>query len=208
MARTSRRSNLASLLVAGVAATVAVKAVLNSICQEAFVSGLRGAPAQCRVQVVSLKAAEGDSLPSVDVDEGKPGQTVNIADLFKGKKGVLFGVPGAFTPTCSEKHLPGYLEMSEELKAAGAEVVVCVSVNDPFVMAAWGKQKEAEGKVRMLADTKCQLTKALDMELDATEKLGSIRSKRYAMLIDDGKIIKLGMDDGAFAPAMLEALKR
>mmetsp|Transcript_53980 Transcript_53980/g.152978 ORF Transcript_53980/g.152978 Transcript_53980/m.152978 type:complete len:164 (-) Transcript_53980:78-569(-) len=159
-------------------------------------------------KVVSSQAAEGDSLPSVDVDEGKPGQTVNIADLFKGKKGVLFGVPGAFTPTCSETHLPGYLEMSEELKAAGAEVVVCVSVNDPFVMAAWGKQNEAEGKVRMLADTKCQLTMALGMEFDATERLGSIRSKRYAMLIDDGKIIKLGMDEGAFAPAMLEALKR
>merc|ERR1712066_803098 len=95
----------------------------------------------------------------MDVDEGKPGETVNVADLFKGKKGILFAVPGAFTPTCSEKHLPGFIDQAVELKAAGAEVVACVSVNDPFVMSAWGKQQEADGKVRMLADTKCELTK-------------------------------------------------
>ena len=78
-------------------------------------------------------------------------------------------------PTCSEKHLPGYIEKAEELKAAGAEVVACVSVNDAFVMKAWGEQQKATGKVRMLADAKCQLTKALDMELDASAKLGNIR---------------------------------
>merc|ERR1712066_737920 len=106
-----------------------------------------------------------------------------------------------------EKHLPGYINDAAELKSAGVEVIACVSVNDPFVMAAWGKDQEAEGKVRMLADSKCELTKALDMELDATEKLGTIRSKRYAMLIEDGKITKLGMDDDAYAPFMLDALK-
>mmetsp|Transcript_121580 Transcript_121580/g.242210 ORF Transcript_121580/g.242210 Transcript_121580/m.242210 type:complete len:160 (+) Transcript_121580:63-542(+) len=153
------------------------------------------------------KAEEGDMLPNIAVDENKPGETVNILELFKGKKGILFAVPGAFTPTCSEKHLPGYLEGAADLKAAGAEVVACVSVNDPFVMAAWGKQQGAADKVRMLADTRCELTKALDMELDATAKLGNIRSKRYAMLIEDGKILKLGMDNEAFAPVMLEALK-
>ena len=78
-------------------------------------------------------------------------------------------------PTCSEKHLPGYIEKAEELKAAGAEVVACVSVNDAFVMKAWGEQQKASGKVRMLADAKCELTKALDMELDASAKLGNIR---------------------------------
>merc|ERR1711920_467527 len=142
-----------------------------------------------------------------EVDEGKPGETVNIADLFKGKKGILFAVPGAFTPTCSEKHLPGFLDAAEEFKELGAEVIVCVSVNGPFVMKAWSKSMGTEGKVRMLADTKCELTKALDMELDATGKLGSIRSKRYAMIVEDGKITKLGMDDDSFAPSMLEALK-
>jgi len=162
---------------------------------------------RCHAAVVARRAAEGDALPSVDVDEGKPGETVNILELFKGKTGILFAVPGAFTPTCSEKHLPGFIEDAEALKAAGAEVVACVSVNDPFVMAAWGKDRGAEGKVRMLADTKCELTKALDMELDATAKLGSVRSQRYAMLVRDGTIKKLGKDDDAFAPAMLEALK-
>merc|ERR1719204_2278687 len=135
----------------------------------------------------SQPAKEGDTLPSLEVEEGKPGETVNVRELFKGKKGILFAVPGAFTPTCSEKHLPGFLDGAEELKAAGAEVIACVSVNDPFVMAAWGKDQDAEGKVRMLADTKCELTKALDMELDIKDLLGSVRSKRYAMLVEDGK---------------------
>merc|ERR1712043_60239 len=111
-----------------------------------------------------------------------------------GRKGILFAVPGAFTPTCSEKHLPGFLEGAEELKRAGAEIIACVSVNDPFVMDAWGKQQGVDGKVRMLADTRCELTKALDMELDIADKLGSVRSKRYAMVIDDGKITKIRMD--------------
>jgi len=207
-----RQPKLPAVLLAGAAAVLSARWALRAASEPAFVSGLRGTSAaapegRCRVEVVSLRAAEGDALPSVDVDEGKPGETVNIAELFKGKKGILFAVPGAFTPTCSEKHLPGFLDGAEELKAAGAEVIACVSVNDPFVMAAWGKDQNAEGKVRMLADTKCELTKALDMELDATGKLGSIRSKRYAMVVDDGKITKLGMDDDSFAPSMLAALK-
>jgi len=197
MARTARRS-----MLAGALAALAMLALTRSA---AFV-GLRGAAG--RPAVVARRAAEGDMLPSVEVDEGKPGEGVNVLELFKGKKGILFAVPGAFTPTCSEKHLPGFIEGAEELKAAGAEVIACVSVNDPFVMAAWGKQQAAEGKVRMLADSKLELTKALDMELDATAKLGTVRSKRYAMLVDDGKITKLGMDDDSFAPVMLEALKR
>mmetsp|Transcript_66274 Transcript_66274/g.123733 ORF Transcript_66274/g.123733 Transcript_66274/m.123733 type:complete len:204 (+) Transcript_66274:86-697(+) len=150
--------------------------------------------------------SEGDSLPSVDVDVSKPGDTVNVADLFKGKKGILFAVPGAFTPTCSEKHLPGYIEQADELKKAGAEVVACVSVNDPFVMSSWGKEQGAEGKVQMLADTKCELTKALDMELDATAKLGNVRSQRYAMIIDDGVVKKVYKDDDSFAPEVIKGL--
>merc|ERR1719287_46166 len=128
-------------------------------------------------------------LPDVEVEENF-GEKMSILDLFKGKKGILFA-------------LPGYIEGAEELKAAGAEVVACVAVNDAFVMKAWGKQQETEGKVTMLADAGCQLTKALDMELDAAEKLGNVRSKRYAMIVDDGKITKIGMDDDSFAPEML-----
>eukprot|EP00438_Fugacium_kawagutii_P016138 Skav207694 [mRNA] locus=scaffold3057:122108:136054:- [translate_table: standard] len=153
------------------------------------------------------KVSVGDALPSIAVDEGKPGEEVNVAELFKGKKGILFAVPGAFTPTCSEKHLPGYIEKAEELKAAGAEVVACVSVNDAFVMKAWGEQQKVEGKVRMLADSKCELTKALGQELDASAKLGNIRSQRYAMIIDDGKITKIAMGEESFAPDILAALK-
>merc|ERR1719396_72994 len=195
------RSSAAVLPLALLAVTVLV--ATRSL---AF-AGLRGAaPARSSV-AVARRVAEGDELPSISVDEGKPGEAVNVLELFRGKKGILFAVPGAFTPTCSEKHLPGFLDGADELKAAGAEVIACVSVNDPFVMAAWGKDQGAEGKVRMLADTKCELTKALDMELDATGKLGSIRSKRYAMIVEDGKITKLGMDDDSFAPSMLAALK-
>ncbi|CAL1170498.1 unnamed protein product [Cladocopium goreaui] len=190
---------------------------------ETFAGQGRGTTgAQCRITVLR-HAAEGDSLPSIEVDEGKPGEVVNVAELFKGtdaighfanagaassgKKGVLFAVPGAFTPTCSEKHLPGYIEKAEDLKAAGAEVVACVSVNDAFVMKAWGQQQKAEGKVRMLADAKCELTKALGMELDASAKLGNIRSERYAMIIDDGKITKITKGEDSFAPEILTALK-
>eukprot|EP00438_Fugacium_kawagutii_P025695 Skav203442 [mRNA] locus=scaffold1836:312750:323052:- [translate_table: standard] len=106
-----------------------------------------GAQPQCRISI-ARSASEGDALPSIAVDEGKPGEEVNVAELFKGKKGVLFAVPGAFTPTCSEKHLPGYIEKAEELKDAGAEVVACVSVNDAFVMKAWGQQQKAPARAR------------------------------------------------------------
>merc|ERR1719367_146456 len=203
MAHAARRSTRClGLLVAVLAARGLLRLA------PAFAGSGRTAGPACRVAVVARGAAEGDTLPSVEVDEGKPGETVNVLDLFKGKKGILFAVPGAFTPTCSEKHLPGYIEGAEELKAAGAEVVACVSVNDAFVMSAWGKARQAEGKVRMLADSKRALTKALDMELDLTEMLGSVRCQRYAMIVDDGKITKLGKDDDAFFPAMIEALKR
>merc|ERR1712217_500239 len=144
----------------------------------------------------------------VEVEEGKPGETVNVLELFEGKKGILFAVPGAFTPTCSETHLPGYIADAEALTAAGVEIIACASVNDPFVIAAWGEQQAATGKVRMLADTRCELTMSLGMELDDfVAMLGNVRSKRYAMLIENGEIKNISMDDASFAPAMLETLK-
>ncbi|XP_075829431.1 peroxiredoxin-5, mitochondrial isoform X2 [Microtus pennsylvanicus] len=94
----------------------------------------------------------GDAIPSVEVFEGEPGKKVNLAELFKGKKGVLFGVPGAFTPGCSKTHLPGFVEQAEALKAKGVQVLACLTVNDVFVTEEWGRAHQAKGKVRLLAD--------------------------------------------------------
>lgn len=137
---------------------------------------------------MSLKV--GDSLPSVDLYEGTPGGKVNIVDLFGEKKGIIFAVPGAFTPGCSKTHLPGYISEWDEIKNKGVEVVACVSVNDPFVMAAWGTQHGADGKIRMLADTNAEFTKAIGMSLNLPP-LGGIRSKRYALLVNGGKVVAI-----------------
>lgn len=138
--------------------------------------------------------AVGDSIPSVDLFENDPGTKVNIADLCKGKKVVIFGVPGAFTPGCSKTHLPGYVAKAEEIKGKGVDEIVCVAVNDPFVMAAWGVDHKADSKVRMLADTCADLTKALELDLDLSAVLGSVRSKRFSMLVEDGKVAKLNVE--------------
>ncbi len=106
----------------------------------------------------------------------------------------MFGVPGAFTPGCSNTHLPGYVANAEALKAAGANEIVCLSVNDPFVMAAWGKAQNADNKVRMIADTNATLTKALGLDLDLTAPLGSIRCKRFSALVVDGVIKSLNVE--------------
>jgi 2-Cys peroxiredoxin 5 len=138
--------------------------------------------------------AVGDALPSVELFENNPGNKVNIAELCAGKKVVIFGVPGAFTPGCSKTHLPGYVAKAEEMKGKGVDEIVCVSVNDPFVMEAWGINQNADGKVRMLADTTGALTKALELDLDLSAVLGSVRSKRFSMLVEDGKISKLNIE--------------
>lgn len=143
---------------------------------------------------VAMPIKVGDKLPSVQVMEGTPNGKVNIAELFAGKKGVLFAVPGAFTPGCSKTHLPGYVDDFDKFKAKGVEVLACVSVNDPFVMAAWGEAHKCEGKIRMLADTAGEFTKAVDLELDATPFLGNVRSKRYSMLIEDGVVKQLQLE--------------
>ena len=119
--------------------------------------------------------AVGDKVPSVTLFEDSPGGKVELESLCAGKKVVMFGVPGAFTPGCSKTHLPGYVAAAGDLKAGGVDEIVCVSVNDPFVMEAWGKDQAAGGKVRMLADTTAELTKALGLELDLTAVLGNVR---------------------------------
>ncbi|KPP68764.1 mitochondrial peroxiredoxin 5-like [Scleropages formosus] len=123
----------------------------------------------------------GQALPAVEVQEGDPGNKVSMDQLFKGKKGVLFAVPGAFTPGCSK----------------GIEEVACIAVNDAFVMAAWGKEHGTEGKVRMLADPTGAFTKAVDLLLDndqIVQVLGNQRSKRYAMVIENSVVKKLNVE--------------
>lgn len=143
---------------------------------------------------MSVKA--GDSLPDVKVFEGDPSNGFSIRSVFEGKKGVLFGVPGAFTPGCSKTHLPGYVQRHDELKAKGIDVLACVAVNDPFVMAAWGKDQNTEGKVRMLADTKAELTKALGVELDAADALGNTRCRRFALVVEDNVVKAAQIEEG------------
>ncbi|XP_071961924.1 peroxiredoxin-5, mitochondrial-like [Antedon mediterranea] len=147
----------------------------------------------------------GDKIPSVEVHEGNPGQKVNMADLFKGKKGVLFAVPGAFTPGCSKTHLPGYVQDFAKIKSKNIDIVACISVNDAFVMSAWGDAHKA-GEIRMLADTCAEFTKAVDLGLDATAILGNLRSKRYAMVIEDGVVKKINVEpDGTGLTCTLAA---
>ncbi|KAJ7307504.1 hypothetical protein JRQ81_009527 [Phrynocephalus forsythii] len=140
----------------------------------------------------------GDKLPSVEVYEGDPSTKVNIASLFKGKKGILFGVPGAFTPGCSKTHLPGYVEKAGQLKGKGVEIIACLSVNDVFVMNEWGTAHQAEGKVRMLADPTGSFGKATNLLLDKEplrQLFGTNRSKRFSMVVEDGFVKALNVEE-------------
>lgn len=132
----------------------------------------------------------GDAIPAVTVKHlGAEGfEEISTDQLFKGKKVVLFGVPGAFTPTCSDSHVPGYVAQADAFKAKGVEAIVCMAVNDPFVMRAWGKQLGVGDKVFLLPDGNGTLTKALDLELDARGFNLGIRSKRFAAVVEDGVI--------------------
>ncbi len=117
-----------------------------------------------------------------------------VADMLRGKKIALFAVPGAFTPTCSAKHLPGYLELHDQLKAKGVDEIWCVSVNDPFVMGAWGRDQGVAGRVRMLADGSAAWTSKLGLELDLAARGMGTRSQRYSALIDDGVVKQLNVE--------------
>ncbi|UCD67271.1 MAG: peroxiredoxin [Betaproteobacteria bacterium] len=146
----------------------------------------------------------GDKLPDGKlwefVDEETPGCSIgpnefDVAEQVKGKRIAVFALPGAFTPTCSAKHLPGYVEKADELKKKVDEIW-CLSVNDAFVMGAWGRANGATGKVRMMADGNGDLTKALGMELDLTARGIGVRSQRYSMLLEDGKVKALNVEEG------------
>jgi peroxiredoxin len=135
----------------------------------------------------------GEKIPSVMLKLAGEGgiQDVSTDQLFAGKKVVLFAVPGAFTPTCSAKHLPGFVDRAAELKAKGVDAVVCLSVNDAFVMGAWGKDQKVADKVAMVADGSAAFTKAVGLELDATKFGMGVRSQRYALVAEDGVVKQL-----------------
>jgi peroxiredoxin len=142
----------------------------------------------------------GDRLPAdlklKEMGEGGP-KDVTVGEICKGKKVVLFAVPGAFTPTCSMKHLPGFIEHASALKGKGVDEIICLSVNDAFVMGAWGKANNAAGKVRMVADGNGEFTKALGLSLDASGFGMGVRSQRYAMIVQDGKVTELLLEPSA-----------
>src|SRR5258706_1109671 len=146
--------------------------------------------------------AIGDKLPeatlweSTEFGEACPlaPEPVSVKEASRGKRIVIFGLPGAYTPTCSAKHLPGYVQHIDELKARGVGEVWCVSVNDGYVMAAWGQEQGATGKVRMLGDGNAELTPALGLEKDSTTSGMGIRSRRYLLLVDDGVVKQVNLE--------------
>lgn len=140
----------------------------------------------------------GDKLPDVGLQQKTADgiDTLDNAALFAGKKVVLFAVPGAFTPTCSAKHVPSFVQNIDALKAKGVDTVACVAVNDPFVMGVWGKDQASDGKVTMLADGSAKFTKAIGLELDLTDRGLGVRSQRYAMVVDDGTVSQLFVEEG------------
>ena len=130
-----------------------------------------------------------------------------VSDLVKGKKIALFALPGAFTPTCSAKHVPGYIALADQFKAKGVDEIWCISVNDAFVMGAWGRDQKATGIVRMLGDGSAIFTKALGMEFDLTERNMGVRSQRYSMLVEDGVVKQLNLEaPGKFEVSNAETL--
>ena len=148
-----------------------------------------------------MKLKENDIIPNSKVfimESGNPVQK-NIKEFFKDKKVVLFGLPGAYTSVCSAKHLPGYVDNYEKYKSKGIDHMVCVSVNDPFVMDAWGKSQNVGDKIIMMADPFLEFTKAIGADVDKSARGLGIRSNRYTMLIDDLRVIKLQEEKDAGA---------
>ncbi len=159
---------------------------------------------------MTIKA--GDKVPSgtfMEMKDGKP-TPVTSDELFNGKKVVFFALPGAFTPTCSAKHVPGFVQHADELKAKGVDTIACMSVNDAFVMGAWGDQQKAGGKVEMLADGNGDFTRALGLEMDASKFGMGKRSQRFSMIVDNGVVKELNVEEpGAFNVSSAEyALKQ
>lgn len=160
-----------------------------------------------------MSIQQGDPVPRATFKQLTSTGIVDLTtdELLKGKKVALFGLPGAYTPVCSMSHLPGYIENAEKLRAAGFDAIACVSVNDPFVMDAWGKATGADDKVMMLADADGEFTRAIGLVIDLPAFGLSGRSERYSMVIDDGVVAKLEIEktvldhDGSSAACMLRS---
>jgi peroxiredoxin len=155
----------------------------------------------------------GDTLPAATMAVMGPDgpETITTEQLFAGKKAVLFALPGAFTPTCSQAHLPGFVAKSDVILAKGVDRIVCLSVNDAFVMDAWGKQQNADDVVMMVGDGSAEFTQAVGLEVDLSARQMGLRSQRYAMIVDDGVVTALRVEaPGQFevsgAEAMLDLL--
>jgi peroxiredoxin len=157
----------------------------------------------------------GDALPDATLMETTEfgdacplsPQSVGVAQASKGKRLVIFGLPGAYTPTCSAKHVPGYLERLDRLKGLGVDEVWCVSVNDAYVMAAWGRELGAIGKIRMLGDGSCELTRKLGLEDDKTKSGMGVRARRFSLLVEDGVVKQVNVEaPGKFEVSDAETL--
>ena len=158
----------------------------------------------------------GDRLPDGQVQEfievetagcSLGPNTFNVPDLVKGKKIVIFGLPGAYTPTCSGKHVPGYVQQYDALKRKGVDEIWCLSVNDAYVMGAWGRDQHSTGKVRMMADGSADYTKKLGLELDLTARGMGVRCQRFSMLDEDGVVKSLNVEaPGKFEVSSAEAM--
>ena len=150
---------------------------------------------------------QGDKMPSgkfrTMTSEGV--KEVSTDELFNGKKVVLFAVPGAFTPTCSNQHLPSYLKNFDKIKAKGVDTIACMAVNDAFVMDAWGKDRGVGDKIKMLADGNGEYTKALGLELDASKNGLGTRSKRFSIVVDNGVAKEVNVDEGKYELTSAEA---
>ena len=140
-----------------------------------------------------MNLKENDNIPNSEIFIFKNGEPIkkNIEEILKGKKAVIFGLPGAYTSVCSTKHLPGYVNMHQQYKDKGIDYIICVSVNDPFVMNAWGKENNVGDKILMMGDPFLNFTKAIGAEVDKSGRGLGVRSNRYTMLVDDMKVIKL-----------------
>ena len=140
-----------------------------------------------------MKIKENDLLPNSEVfiiEAGEPTKK-NIENFFKNKKVILFGVPGAYTSVCSQKHLPSYINMYDKFKEKGIDHIICLSVNDPFVMNAWGRENNVDNKITMLGDPFLNFTKDIGADVDKSGRGLGIRSNRYTMFVDNMKVIKL-----------------
>jgi peroxiredoxin len=147
-----------------------------------------------------MKIKVGEKLPSVEffiIDENKAVKKINLGTLIKDQKAIIIGVPGAFTNICSAKHLPGYVSNFEKAKKKGVSKIICISVNDPNVMKAWGEIQNVKDKIFMAADPFCEFTKLIGAEIDKTAKGLGIRSSRYTMLVENEIIKKIKEEDDA-----------